>query len=60
MKKEQEITLAELEKLWGNNDCENGLSLFKQSHASVVDGVKADSSDLVITDLNEIMQTTNK
>ena len=60
MEKEKEITLAEFEKIWGNNDCENGLSLFKQSHASVADGVKADSSDLVINDLNEILQTTNK
>ena len=60
MKKEQEITLSEFKTIWGQTSCENGLSLFKQSHASVVDGVKANSSDLVITDLIEILQTTNK
>ena len=60
MEKKQEITLAELEKIWGNNDCENGLGLFKKSHASVADNVKADLSDLIITDIDKILQTTNK
>lgn len=48
IKKEKEITLLEFEILWGQPDCEDGLSLFKQSHASASDGVKADSSDLII------------
>ena len=60
MEKEQEITLEKFKTIWGQSDCESGLNLFKQSHASVADNVKANSSDLVITDLNEILQTTNK
>ena len=54
---EKEITLEEFKTLWGQSNSEDGLSLFKQSH--VANGVKADSSDLVITDL-EILQTTDK
>ena len=60
MKKKQEITLSEFKTIWGQPSCEDGLSLFKQSHALVADNVKADSNDLVINDLNEILQTTNK
>ena len=56
MEKEQEITLSEFKTIWGQPDCEDGFSLFKQSHASVANGVKADSNDLVITDLNEILK----
>ena len=60
MKKEKEITPSMFETLWGKPDCEDGLSLFKQSHASVAESVKADSNDLVIDDLDKILQTTNK
>ena len=53
MKKEQEITLEKFEMVWGQSDCKDGLSLFATSHASVADGVKADSSDLVMSDLQQ-------
>ena len=54
MEKEQEITLKEFKTIWGQSSYKSGLDLFATSHASVAESVKADSSDLVITDLNEI------
>ena len=57
---EKNEVLTQLEQAWGKPSYKSGLDLFATSHASVADGVKVDSSDLVITDLDEILQTTNK
>lgn len=51
----KEITLAEFEMLWGQPSYKSGLNLFAKSHASNANSVKADSGDLVITDLNEVL-----
>lgn len=46
----------EIKQVWGKSSYENGLDLFRQSHASSVTENKVDSDDLTIISLDELLK----